>query len=54
MGHSESEADKGNDHQIVLVEATEDAAEALESSERTLDFVAARPSVKCRATQSSA
>jgi hypothetical protein len=32
--------DEGGEHQIELVEAAEDASQALESSEEPLDFIA--------------
>ena len=39
--NDEREVDKGDEHEIEFVEATEDAAEALEPSEQPLDLIAA-------------
>ncbi len=36
----EGEVDKGDQHQIECVEATEDATKALESTEQSLDLIA--------------
>jgi hypothetical protein len=37
----ECEVDKGDEHEVELVKATEDATETFEPSEQTLDLIAA-------------